>query len=312
MIEDKQSRKIMTDTKPATGMAYLFLLITAFAWGGNAVAGKLAVGHVSPFMLTFLRWVVALTIVVVISVPQIRRDWPLIRRNLAYLIGMGMIGFTAFNALLYSALHYTSAINAVIEQAGMPLVIFVANFLIFRMPVSLGQVAGFLLTLTGIALTASNGELTTLLGLKLNFGDVLLLVAVLVYSAYTVGLRFKPDIHWKSMMAATATGALIAATPLAFWEWWSGAAQLPDPHGWAAVAYTAILPSLFAQILFIKGVEIIGANRAGLFINLVPIFGMLLSIALIGEPLHLFHVISLVLVLGGIIIAERNRPRAPA
>lgn len=302
----------MTELKSASGRAYLFLLITALCWGGNAVAGKLAVGHISPLVLTFLRWLLALAIVVAISVPQIRRDWPLIRRNLPYLIGMGMIGFTAFNAVLYSALHYTSAINAVIEQAGMPLLIFVANFLIFGMTVSRGQVAGFLLTLTGVALTASNGEPATLLGLKLNFGDVLLLVAVLVYSTYTVGLRFKPDIHWKSMMAATATGAIVAALPLAGWEWWRGSAQLPDAHGWAAVAYTAIFPSLFAQIFFIKGVEIIGANRAGLFINLVPIFGMLLSILLIGEPLHLFHVISLVLVLGGIIIAERNRPVAAA
>lgn len=300
----------MTDPKPATGKAYLFLLTTALIWGGNAVAGKMAVGHASPFLMTLLRWIIAFALILIISGPQIRRDWPVIRRNGLYLFLMGAAGFTLFNALLYSALHYTSAINAVIEQAGMPFIIFVANFLIFRMRVTGGQVAGFMLTLCGIALTASNGDLSTLLRLKLNFGDLLMLFAVIVYAGYTVGLRFKPELHWKSMMAATACGAMVAALPLAAYEWANGAGQMPDAKGWAIVAFIAIFPSLFAQILFVRGVEIIGSNRAGLFINLVPIFGLLLSIGVIGEPLHLYHVISLVLVMGGIVMAERNRPAA--
>ncbi|HWU60541.1 MAG TPA: DMT family transporter [Ensifer sp.] len=300
----------MTHPKPATGKAYLFLLTTALIWGGNAVAGKLAVGHASPFMLTLMRWMVALLLILTISMPQIRKDWPIIRRNGLYLFVMGAAGFTGFNALLYSALHYTSAINAVIEQAGMPFLIFVANFLIFRMRVTGGQVLGSMLTLCGIALTAANGDLATLLRLQLNFGDLLMLFAVLVYSAYTVGLRFKPALHWKSMMAATAAGAMIAAAPLGLYEWQSGAGQLPDAYGWAVVAFIAVFPSLFAQILFVRGVEIIGSNRAGLFINLVPIFGMLLSIGLVGEPIHLYHIVSLVLVLGGIVLAERHRPAA--
>ncbi len=300
----------MTDLKPATGKAYLFLLTTALIWGGNAVAGKMAVGHVSPFLMTLIRWVIAFGLIVTISVPQLRQDWPAIRRNWLYLLLMGATGFTGFNALLYTALHYTSAINAVIEQAGMPFVIFVANFFIFRMRATGGQVVGFLLTMSGIALTAANGDLQTLLSLKLNFGDLLMLFAVLVYAAYTVGLRFKPELHWKSMMAATAGGAMIAAIPLGVYEWWNGAAQVPDAKGWAVVAFIAIFPSLFAQTLFVRGVEIIGSNRAGLFINLVPIFGMLLSIGLIGEPLHVYHIVSLVLVLGGIVMAERNRPAA--
>jgi drug/metabolite transporter (DMT)-like permease len=300
----------MTDLKPATGKAYLFLLTTALIWGGNAVAGKMAVGHASPFIMTLLRWIIALALILAISVPQVRKDWPVIRRHGLYLFLMGATGFTGFNVLLYTALHYTSAINAVIEQAGMPFVIFVANFAIFRMRVTGGQVVGFMLTLAGIALTAANGDLGTLFGLQLNFGDLLMLFAVLVYAAYTVGLRFKPDLHWKSMMAATAAGAMVAALPLGIYEWQSGAGQFPDAYGWCVVAFIAIFPSLFAQILFVRGVEIIGSNRAGLFINLVPIFGMLLSIGLIGEPLHLYHIVSLVLVLGGIVIAERNRPAA--
>lgn len=298
----------MIDSK--TGKAYGFLLITALIWGGNAVAGKLAVGHISPLFMTFLRWIVALAAIVAISVPQMRRDRPQIVRNLPYLIVMGVVGFTSFNALLYSALHYTTAINAVIEQAGMPVVIFVFNFLLFRMRTGLAQVAGFLLTLIGVALTASNGDLFSLFALKLNFGDFLMLIAVFVYAAYTVGLRMKPDIHWKSMMATTAFGALLAAIPLALYELSEGALVAPDVRGWFVVLYIGLFPSLVAQICFIKGVEAIGANRAGLFINMVPIFGMLLSLLLLGEDLHLFHIISLALVLGGIIVSERRGPTA--
>lgn len=288
--------------------AYVLLLITAMAWGGNAVAGKLAVGHISPLLLTFFRWSLALAAIVLISVPQLKRDWPAIRHNLPYLLAMGMVGFTTFNALLYSALHYTSAINAVIEQAGMPMIIFVGNFLFFKMRVSFGQVGGFMLTLVGVALTASHGDLTTLMALKLNFGDVLMLIAVLIYASYTIALRFKPEIHWKSMMAATALGALIAAAPLAFFEYHSGNMLFPDFKGWMLVLYIGIFPSLVAQVLFILGVQAIGGNRAGLFVNMVPIFGTLFSVLIIGEPLERFHLVALALVLGGIVIAERSRP----
>jgi drug/metabolite transporter (DMT)-like permease len=302
----------MSIKSPSTQKAYLFLLLTAFAWGGNAVAGKLAVGHVSPLLLTLLRWIVALTIIAVISSAQLKKDKAVLKDNLLYMLIMGAVGFTTFNALFYSALHYTSAINCVIEQAGMPMLIFLGNFLIFRVKVSAGQIAGFALTLLGVALTVSNGQLETLLGLQLNFGDALMLLAVLVYTAYTIALRYKPPLHWKSTIAALSAGALIAAIPLALYEFWQGTALMPDLFGWLVILYIGLFPSLVAQVTFIRGIEIIGPNRAGLFINMVPIFGTMLSILIIGEKLHLFHILALVLVLGGVVIAERSRPAEAA
>ena len=107
--------------------AYVYLCVTALFWGGNSVAGKMAVGHVSPMMLTTLRWVFALVVILVLMTPQIRRDWDRIRKHWLQLLAYGAIGFTTFNALLYSALKYTSAINAVILQAGIPMLIFLFN-----------------------------------------------------------------------------------------------------------------------------------------------------------------------------------------
>ncbi len=289
--------------------AYIILCITTLIWGGNSVAGKMAVGHVSPMMLTSMRWVIACLVLLVFAAPQVRRDWPAIRKNWLLLFGYGVVGFTAFNAFLYSALQYTSAINAVIEQAGIPMVIFVMNYVLFRTAFSWAQIAGFTLTLIGVGLTASHGDLTTLLSLELNQGDALMMFAVLVYAGYTVALRFKPDIHWKSLIAVSAFGALVSSLPLVGWEIATVRFIWPDSEGWIIIAYAGLLPSLVSQILYVRGVELIGPNRAGLFINTIPIFGTLLSIFLIGETLQTFHIIAMALVLGGIAVAERGRPR---
>ena len=196
---------------------------------------------------------------------------------------LGALGFSIFNIALYSALLYTTAINVSIEQAGMPLLIFLANFLFFGVRVSALQIVGFLLSIAGIALTASHGY-RPLLALDVNFGDALMLVAVVVYSAYTVALRFRPDIHWQSTMIVLCAAALIISLPFVAAEfWWREAGVVPDGRGWAVIAYTVLFPSLLAQVFYIAGVGLIGANRAGLFINLVPIFGTLLSILVLGE-----------------------------
>ncbi|WP_457581256.1 DMT family transporter [Ensifer canadensis] len=289
--------------------AYFYLCVTALFWGGNSVAGKMAVGHVSPMMLTTLRWVFALIIILVLMTPQIRRDWEKIKQHWLQLLAYGVIGFTTFNALLYSALKYTSAINAVILQAGIPMLIFLFNFTLFRTRASIAQVIGFTVTLIGVLITAAHGDITSLLQLEFNFGDALMIAACIVYAAYTVALRWKPVMHWQSFIAAPAFGALISAIPLLFWEIGNGTAIFPDMTGWIIVLYAAIFPSLMSQVLYVRGVEMIGANRAGLFINAIPVFGTLLSVMLVGETFHTFHLIALLLVLGGIAIAEKGRPK---
>jgi drug/metabolite transporter (DMT)-like permease len=296
---------------PLHKKAYLCLVIATLCWGGNAVAGKLAVGHVSPMMLTFWRWTFAVAIIFAISVPQLIRDWPIVRKRLPILILYGVVGYTTFNATLYTALKYTTAINVAIEQAGIPMLIFIINFILFRMRVSLAQIFGFSLTLLGVALTAAHGDLSTLLELTVNFGDALMLIAVVAYAVYTVSLRWKPVVDWRTLMAIPAFFALLTTVPLVLWEQASDQAIWPDTRGWVIVLYTALFASLVSQVLYIKGVEGIGPNRASLFINLIPVFGTLLSVAIIGEDLQMFHIAALVLALGGIAIAERGKPASP-
>ncbi|MER8378530.1 MULTISPECIES: DMT family transporter [unclassified Mesorhizobium] len=284
--------------------AYLFLLFTTLLWGGNSVAGKLAVGHISPMTLVFLRWLLAVLILLPIGWATLRQDWPVVRRHWLLLGGLGACGFAFFNTIFYTALNYTTAINVSIEQAAIPIVIIIANFVLFRLRVNGVQVIGVVLTIAGVAVTASHGDPRQLLRLDLNFGDAIMLVAVLCYSFYSVGLRLKPVIRWQSLMLALSVAALITSLPFFLWEIAAGKVIVPDARGWAVAFYTAIGASVISQIFYIRGNELIGANRAGLFINLVPIFGTLLSVLIVGETFQLYQALALALVLGGIGLAE--------
>ncbi|ORE98216.1 DMT family transporter [Aurantimonas sp. 22II-16-19i] len=291
---------------------YLILTTVALLWAGNAIAGKMAAGHISPMLLTLVRWFLATLIVAPFALPHVRRDWPLIRPRLVYLSLLGAVGFASFNAIFYLAANFTTAINITIEQSAMPLVVFLANFILFRTRVAWLQIVGFAVTLVGVAVTTANGDLTTLLSLDLNRGDALMMLAVLFYGGYTVALRFKPPIHWLSTIFVLSFASLAISIVFAGIELALGLTRLPDLQGAAAALYTVIFPSLIAQSLYIRGVEMIGPNRANLFINLVPVFGALLAVVIVGEVLHPFHIVALACVLGGITLAERGARRGLA
>lgn len=291
---------------------YVVLTTVALLWAGNAIAGKMAAGHISPMLLTLVRWFFATLLVVPFALPHVRADWPVIRPRLVYLSILGAVGFASFNAIFYLAANYTTAINITIEQSAMPLVVFLANFILFRMRVAWLQIVGFALTLVGVAVTTANGDLATLLSLDLNRGDALMMLAVLFYGGYTVALRFKPQIHWLSTIFVLSCASLAVSFVYAGIEAALGLTQLPDLQGVAAALYTVVFPSLIAQSLYIRGVEMIGPNRANLFINLVPVFGALLAVLIVGEELHPFHIVALACVLGGITLAERGARRRRA
>jgi drug/metabolite transporter (DMT)-like permease len=149
-----------------------------------------------------------------------------------------------------------------------------------------------------------------LLELDVNLGDAIMLLGSIVYAAYTVALRFRPSIHWQSLMIVLSFSGFITALPFVFLEMSLGSTFAPDLQGWMVLGYVVAFPSLLSQVFYIRGVEQIGANRAGLFINMVPIFGTLLSIVLLGETFYAYHAIALALVFGGIWLAESRSASA--
>lgn len=288
---------------------YFLLTATALVWGGNAIAGKLAVDHISPFLLTWLRWLVACSILLPFAMPHLKKDWPLIRKNLVFLVALGAAGFGLFNNLMYLALNYTSALNVAIEQASMPLIVFLLNYLLYKTRVTAFQVIGFILTLIGVAVTVTRGNLLSITGQGINVGDALMVLAIMIYGGYSVFLRSKPDIHVMSFLAVLGLAAFAATTPLVVYEQVNGSLLWPNLQGWGVVLYAGIFPSIVSQLFWVIGLEKIGSNRGGLFINLVPIFGAVLAVLILGEAFQLYHAIGMCLVLGGIALAQRASAR---
>lgn len=235
---------------------------------------------------------------------QIATDWPTLRPRLRYLLSLGALGFTVFSVALYYALIYTTAINASILQGGMPLFVFAASFVLFSSRINWEQACGFAFSFIGVIVIALRGELANLIGLSINFGDALMLVAIVAYGVYTAALRNKPPVHWTSLVFALSLGATLASLPLLAFEAVQGATIMPDMRGWVAITYIVIFPSLLGQVFYIQAVELIGANRAGLFINLLPIWGALLAVMVLGEEFYLYHAAALTMILAGIGVAE--------
>ncbi|MET0271650.1 MAG: DMT family transporter, partial [Phenylobacterium sp.] len=256
---------------------YLLLLVTTLLWAGNSVAGRLAVGHVSPMMLTASRWMLVLGLLGVFMRRPIAEGLPILRANWKAPAWMGALGFTAFNALFYQAAHETSAVNISILQGAVPALVMVGALVLHRTPVRLGQALGILVALTGVATIASQGRLSALLALRFNRGDLFMAVACVLYAAYTLGLRGIAGVSSLAFFAGLAAAAFVTALPLAGFEIAAGRAQWPDAAAWAILAYIALAPSLVSQVFFMRAVELIGPGRAGLFVNLVPVFAPLLA-----------------------------------
>lgn len=291
---------------------YAVLMLTALMWSGHTVASRLAVGRISPMALTTLRWVAVSGVLLVLAHRQVTADWPVLARRWASILWMGTLGFTGFNALFYAAGHHTTAVNIAIFQGSIPIFVLFGALVFYRTPIRAAQAAGLALTFVGVGVVAARGDLAALASFAFNTGDVWMLVACAFYAAYTLGLRNRPPVSGLAFFTALAGAAMLTSLPLLALEMIRGAVVWPTLAGWAILAYVAFFPSLLAQIFYMRGVELIGPGRAGLFVNLVPVFGPFLSVLILGEPFVAYHALGLALVLGGIFVAERGaRPAKP-
>ncbi|MDD7909211.1 DMT family transporter [Pseudovibrio exalbescens] len=290
----------------------LLLFLTTIFWGGNTIAGKLAVGNVSPFVVVFIRWLIVSLIMLSLYWREVVRHWHIMRPQMLMVAAMSAFGFTGFNALFYLAAHETTALNIGIIQGSLPMMVAIGAFLVYRSRLTMAQVGGILITMTGVIAVASHGSVARLLEFQINPGDALMLIACLFYSGYTLALRNRPKVPALPFFAVTSTVAAVVSVPLLLWEGMAGDALWPNFNGWLICLYIAIFPSFIAQVFFMRGVELIGPGRAGIFVNLVPIFGAIFAIVILGEPFEFYHALALVLVLGGIFISERSSQKAEA
>jgi drug/metabolite transporter (DMT)-like permease len=290
--------------------AYVLLVFTMAVWAANSVAARLAVGEIPPMLLTFLRWTVCCVALFATSRGQIALHWRALVPHWRYLLMMGTLGFTGFNALFYAAAHHTTAANLAIIQGTIPVFVLIGGFFFFGTRVRTLQVIGVALTLTGIVVVASQGRMSTLRSLAFNIGDVWMVIASVLYTVYALGLRRRPPVPQIVFFTAVAAVAALVSLPLALAEIALGQSFVPSTRGWLLLLFIGLLPSFVSQLTFIRAVGLIGPARAGVFMNLVPVFGPLLAVLVLRESLSTYHAVALAMVLGGIAIAEYVRPAA--
>ncbi len=285
--------------------AYLFLIFATMCWGGNAVLSRLAVGEISPLALVTARWAGVLLLIALFMRGPIRRDWPVLKRHWRFVVAMGGAGFTLFNAVFYIAAHSTTAINLGIIQGAIPVFVMVGSYILYREKITVIQALGVAVTLVGVVIVVTRGSLERLITLTINDGDFLMLIAAFLYASYALGLRRRPPVSTLGLFSGMAIVAFLTSLPFLAGEIIMGDFLAPTPTGWIVVALVTIFPSFVSQITFILGVDKIGPSRAGVFVNLVPIFAAGMAVTFIGEEFQLFHGTALLFVLFGIFLSEK-------
>jgi drug/metabolite transporter (DMT)-like permease len=289
---------------------YVLLVLTALFWSGNFVVGRAVHGTVPPVALAFWRWAGGFAMVIGFAWPHLHRDLPVLCRNWRLVLLLSALGVAAFNTMVYIGLQSTTAINALLMQSAMPLVILLCSFVLFAERTGALQLLAVLVSLAGVLVIASRGSPLALTGAAFDTGDAWVFCAVVSYALYSVLLRRRPAVHPLSFIAATfALGALLLL-PFYAWETSSGAPMRWSGVAILAVAYVALFPSLLAYLCFNRGVELIGANRAGQFVHLMPAFGTVLAVVFLGESVHAYHAVGIALIGLGIGLAIMRRSPA--
>ncbi len=286
---------------------YLLLTLAVFFWAGNFIVGRAVRADVPPVALAFWRWFFAAILVTAMARRYLSADLARLRESWRIVLLLAFAGIACFNTLLYIGLQYTIAVNALLMQSLMPVMIVGLSFLFFKEKISFIQAAGVAISLLGALTIIGQGSLGVLLSLSLNRGDILVFFAVAGYAGYSIGLKKRPAVHPLSFVAATFILGDLLLLPLYIRETMAGRSLHLDVPTVLAIGYVAVFPSIVSYLCFNRGVELVGANRAGMFIHLIPVFGSVMAIAFLGESLQWFHLVGILLIAAGIFMATRFR-----
>lgn len=289
----------------------MLLAVAPLLWAGNAVVGRAVHEMIPPLTLNFLRWLIALLILLPLAYRALRPGstlWPHWRRFAL----LGLLGVGLYNSLQYMALQTSQPINVTLVGSSMPVWMLAVGSLCFGARVTRQQLAGALCSMTGVLIVLSRGQWSELLGLRLVPGDVLMLLATIAWSFYSwllVKTHEPSDIrgNWAAFLMAQVLFGVVWSGAFAGGEW-----ALSPQHidwGWPlalALAYIAVGPALLAYRCWGIGVQRAGPTVAGFFANLTPLFAALMSAAFLGQTPRVHHAAAFVMIVGGIIISSRR------
>ena len=291
---------------PPTWVAYVLLPIAPLCWGGNIVLARGVIDILPPVGFAFWRWTLAFCLLLPFAWGRARRDWPLARAGWKNLLVLGITGIAGFNTLLYKAVHTTTAINGALIQTTMPGFIILMSVTFLGEKVSLRQLIGAAACVLGAALVVLHGNPAALYKLDFALGDLLMIVAVVLYAVYSMALSRRPPVHPLSLMLYIFAIGVLGLLPAYLWELvYTGGFPVTVPV-LLSIGYVALFPSIVAYFCWNRGIDIIGPNLGGLFICLIPVFASMLAIALLGETLRPYHIAGMLMIIAGMFIFSRR------
>jgi drug/metabolite transporter (DMT)-like permease len=284
--------------------AFILLAGASLFWSGNHIVGRAIGGHVPPLALSLVRWLIPILLLWPIAYPHLRREMPAIRRHWRILLWLGATGGALFTVLQYVGLQYTSALNVSVLNSLVPVLIVAASGALFREPIAPLQLAGIVVSSIGVLVVIGHGEMETLAKLSFNWGDLIIVINMAIFAVYAACLRLRPAMHWSSFLFVIAVVSTLGTLPFFLHEMASGYTLKLDWLTSGAIAYVSIFPSILSFAFWNRGVELIGANRSGPFLHLVPVYTALLAGTLLGERLAWYHAAGLALILIGVWLAS--------
>lgn len=285
---------------------YLLLTLANLFWAGNWIVSRGMRAEVPPIALSFWRWIIALACLLPLAWPYLKRDRAVLLASWRILAILGILGTCLYNALTYIGLQQTEAVNGLLLNSFIPIVIVALAWVFQRKRLRPIEALGILLSFCGVLSIVARGDAATLAGLSLNVGDLWILLSVVAWAIYTLLLPKRPNAHPLAFLFAIAAIGVVATLPLYLVELSAGRRIADSTGAWLTIAYAGVFPAFLGFIFWNKGVEQVGAARAGLFIHLLPAFGILLAALFLGERLLAFHYAGIALIFGGIFLTTRK------
>ena len=289
-------------------LAYILLILATLFWSGNFIVGKFAtLFQVPPLSLNVFRWISVWLILIPFTYKEIYQNLPYIKKKWLVISFMGVITISTFNSVVYFALNYTQVINAVLVLAAIPAATIVLSSLMRIEKTNIFQLIGLLLSITGIAVIISYGDIQKIISLNFNKGDLWMLVCVVTWALYSTLLKKnKFKFSQFSLIQLMVSAGLLFLIPQLFYEKSIGLEVNFNKAFFLILFYVVVFPAIAAYYCWQKGIEIIGPNRASMFIQLMPLFSAVMAIIIFKEKFELYHFVGAAIIISGIYLSNKK------
>ena len=289
-------------------LAYLLLTFSALFWAGNFIVGKFAtLFEIPPLSLNVFRWLSVWLILLPFTYKEIYKNLPIIKKKWFVISFMGLITISTFNSVVYFALNHTQVINAVLVLAAIPVATIIFSSFMNIEKTNSFQLFGLLLSIIGIGSIISNGDIQKIISLNFNKGDVWMLICVITWALYSTLLKKnKFEFSQFTLIQLMVSVGVLFLIPQFFYEKSIGLEVNFNKAFFLILFYVVVFPAIAAYYCWQKGVEIIGPNRASMFIQLMPLFSAVMAIIIFNEKFELYHFVGAAFIVSGIYLSNKK------